>query len=348
MADKNCHFEFRPLSILEVQSCLENLPDSKVTGVDNIDNILLKTAAEFIAEPVTHIINCSYGSSIFPDQWKKAKLHPIPKDKKKAFEDMNSRPISLLNVLSKLQEKFAYQQMSHYLSEHKILVINRHVYRDNHSTETALIHLTDQCLENMEQGLLTGAVMLDFSAAFDLVDHNLLLAKLKCYNFSDRAVGWICSYLSGRTSTVYINGSYSNLIEMECGVPQGSCLGPLLFSLFINDLPFALKTAEITLYADDSTPFEAAETANIVSVNLQNDLFNVEIWASKNRLVLNAEKTKSILIGSRKKIKAAQPLNLYMNNKSMKQYSCVRLLGVDVDTLSWRPHCEYLKKALNA
>ena len=97
--------------------------------------------------------------------WKKAKLHPIPKDKKKAFEDINSRPISLLNVLSKLQEKFAYQQMSHYLSEHKILVINQHAYRDNHSTETALMHyLTDQCLENMEQGLLTGAVMLDFSA----------------------------------------------------------------------------------------------------------------------------------------------------------------------------------------
>ena len=88
-------------------------------------------------------------------------------------------------------------------------------------------------------------------------------------------------------------------------MPQG--LGPLLFSLFINDLPFALMTADITLYADDSTPFEAAETASIVSVNLQNDLFNVEVWAWKNRLVLNADKTKTILIGSRKKIKAAQP-----------------------------------------
>ena len=138
--------------------------------------------------------------------------------------------------------------MSHYLSEHKIFVINQHGNRNNHSTETALIHLTDQCLENMELGLLTGAVMLDFSAAFDLVDRNLLLAKLKCYNFSDRAVGWICSYLSGRTSAVYINGSYSNLIEMECGVPQGSCLGPLLFSLFINDLPIALKTADIIYF----------------------------------------------------------------------------------------------------
>ena len=155
----------------------------------------------------------------------------------------------------------------------------------------------------------------------------------------DRAIGWICSYLSGRTPTVYINGSYFNPIEIKCRVPEG--LGPLLFCLFINDSPFVLMTSDISLYADDSTPFEAAETASIVSVNLQNDLSNVEIWASKNRLVLDAEKNKSILFGSRKKVKAAQPLNLNMNNKSIKQYSCVRLLGVDHDeTLSWRPHCE--------
>ena len=198
MAGKNCHFEFRPIGISEVQSCLANLPTSKVTGVDCIDNYLLKIASDIIADPIRHIFNCSYAKSIFPDQWKIAKLHPIPKDKKKAFEVLNSRPISLLNVLSKLQEKSAYQQMSHYFFEQKILLMNQHAYRDNNSTETALIHLTDHCLENMENGLLTCAVMLDFSAAFDLVDHNLLLVKLKCYNFSDSAINWIQSYLSGR------------------------------------------------------------------------------------------------------------------------------------------------------
>ena len=132
MADKNCHFEFRPLSTLEVLSCLENLPESKVTGVDNIDNFLLKIAVEITAEPVTHIINCSYACSIFPDRWKITKLYPIPKDKKKAFEDIHSHPITLLNVLSKLQEKSAYLQMARYLSDHKILVTNQHAYRDNH------------------------------------------------------------------------------------------------------------------------------------------------------------------------------------------------------------------------
>ncbi len=204
---------------------------------------------------------------------------------------------------------------------------NQHAYRINHSTESALLHLTDSCLDNMENGMLTGAALLDFSAAFDLIDHNLLLLKLKCYNFSDNAINWIKSYLTGRTSTVYINGAFSNPIEMTCGVPQGSCLGPLLFSLFVNDLPTVLTTADITLYADDSTPFQSGHNARLVSDNLQHDLSNVEVWVSKNRLVLNADKTNSILVGSWQKVKSAPSLNLSIKDKIIEQLPCVKLLG---------------------
>lgn len=345
MAGKDCHFEFTSLNLSEVKKCLDNPPKSKAVGVDTIDNYLLKIASDIIAEPIRYILNCSFVNSTFPDKWKIAKLHPIPKDKKKPLEDVNSRPISLLNVLSKLHEKSAFQQIRQYLSDHKIMLMNQHGYRNNHSTETALIQLTDSCLENMEHGLITGIALLDFSAAFDLVDHNLLLLKLKSYNFSDCALNWIKSYLSGRTMSVCINAAYSDPTEMVCGVPQGSCLGPLLFSLFINDLPTVLTTSDIMLYADDSSPYQSAKSARLVSDNLQHDLVNIEKWIEKNRLVLNAGKSKCILIGSRQRIKTAQPLNLKMKDTSITQLACVKLLGIQIDeTLSWKPHCETLLK----
>ena len=132
---------------------------------------------------------------------------------------------------------------------------------------------------------------------------------------------------------------------MTCGVPQGSCLGPLLFSLFVNDLPTVLTTADITLYADDSTPFQSGHNARLISDKLQLDLSKVELWVAKNRLVLNADKTNSILIGSRQKIKSAPSLNLSIKDKIIEQLPCVKLFGVQVDeNLSWKQHCEDLLK----
>ena len=131
--------------------------------------------------------------------------------------------------------------------------------------------------------------LLDFSSAFDLVGHDILLLKLKGYNFSDGTINWIKSYLTGRISMVNINSEFSSPIKIVCG----SCLGPMLFSLFINDLPSVLDTASITLYTDDSTPYQAAKNVNLISENLQNDLYNVEDWIRNNRLVLNVEKIRA-------------------------------------------------------
>ncbi|CAB4027598.1 Hypothetical predicted protein [Paramuricea clavata] len=132
---------------------------------------------------------------------------------------------------------------------------------------------------------------------------------------------------------------------MICGVPQGSCLGPLLFSLFVNDLPTVLTTADITLYADDSTPFQSGHNARLISDNLQHDLSKVEVWVSKNRLVLNADKTNIILIGSRQKVKTAPSLNLSIKDKIIEQRPCVKLLGVQVDeNISWKQRCEDILK----
>ena len=132
---------------------------------------------------------------------------------------------------------------------------------------------------------------------------------------------------------------------MTCRVPQGSCLGPRLFSLFVNDLPSVLTTADITSYADDSTPFQSGLNARLVSDNLQHDLSKVEVWVTKNLLILNADKTNSILVGSWQKVKSASPLNLSIKDTIIEQLPCVKLLGVQVDkNLSWKQHCKDLLK----
>ena len=139
--------------------------------------------------------------------------------------------------------------------------------------------------------------MLDLSAAFDVLDHKLLLNKLSCYGFEAAAVEWIQSYLSDRKYTVFFNGSYSGLMPVSCGVPQGSSLGPLLFSIFLNDLPLMLNHATVAMYADDSTIYSSSETASELERVLNNELKVTERWMRLNKLVLNKEKTKRIVLG---------------------------------------------------
>ncbi len=120
--------------------------------------------------------------------------------------------------------------------------------------------MTDEWLATLDDKKLVGAVLLDYTAAFDVIDHDILVAKLKCYVFSLTALDWIGSYLSNRKQRVFIMNLSQRLKNIYCGVPQGSCLGPLLFSIFINDLPYVVDKANIVMYADDSTMFSAAHT----------------------------------------------------------------------------------------
>ena len=134
MDGKNCRFEFTSPSLLEVKNSIMNLPCSKAVGVNCIDNYFLGISSDIVAEPIKHIFNCSYAKSIFPDQWKVVKLHPIPEDKNLPLEDISSRPVSLLNVLSKTYEQFSFGQMFSYFSDWSIILMNQHAYRNNHSS----------------------------------------------------------------------------------------------------------------------------------------------------------------------------------------------------------------------
>ena len=165
---------------------------------------------------------------------------PLPKDGRQALTGKNSRPITILPVLSKLMERIVHSQIQEYFDCNGLNTDFQHAYRHNHSTCSALTAMTDDWLKEMDNSKMTGAVLPDFSVAFDVIDHNLLISKLECYGFSPTAIKLMKSYLTSRTQRVYYTGSWSHSRVLDCGVPQGSCLGPLLYGIFTNDLPSVL------------------------------------------------------------------------------------------------------------
>ena len=219
----------------------------------------------------------------------------------------------------------------------------QHAFRKHHSTCTALLQLVDEWYRKIDQGNLVGVIFLDFSAAFDLVDYDRLLQKRACYGFSNRAVDWMHSYLTGRVQCVHFNGSNSSLKEIHCGVPQGSCLGPLLFTIYTNDLPLTVTDATLAMYADDTSAYACAPTIQTVTSILQKEMCSIHDWVKLNKLSLNPNKTKCMVLGSRPKISKKPVLTLYADGNPIQQVTEMKLLGGMLDdTLTWDLHIKQI------
>jgi len=216
-----------------------------------------------------------------------------------------------------------------------------------------LISLTDKWLQALDQGRIIGSVFVDFRKAFDMVDHEILLKKLKIYQCDESTVRWFTSYLSERTQHVYINNVLSEPGTIRCGVPQGSILGPLLFILFINDLPLVLRDSisSTDLYADDTTLSDIQNTKHELEISLQNALNKLDNWCTCNGMVVNTGKTKILLISTRKKRTKldSDELCLTWKDKRLQMVCHDSLLGVLVDNnLSWTEHIKHISKKVNS
>ena len=247
----SCMNSLGHMTVEKVKKLLESLSNSRSTAVDELDNYSVKIAAPVIAGPLHHIITLSIMQQRFPKSWKYAKVLPLHK-KLDPLHKKNYRPVAILSPLSKVLEKIVYEQLYAYFSANKILHPNLHGYRTNRSTQTALLQMYDRWVKAASDRQVSGAVLLDLSAAFDLVPPDTLLRKLEIYGLDDGFTSWIQSYLSDRSQAVWIDHVMSDYLPCEVGVPQGSNLGPLFFMLYVNDLPFVL-TCPIDQYADDST-----------------------------------------------------------------------------------------------
>ena len=237
MENKTCSLGLRHVTLDKVSKLLKNLKNSKSSSIDELDNFCVKVAADSIARPLHHIITLSILQTKFPSCWKYSKVIPLHKKECK-LERKNYRPVAILSPLSKILEKVVYEQLYDYLTRNKIFHPNLHGYRQNRSTQTALLTMYDRWVKAAVAGQVSGVVLLDLSAAFDLVDPDILIQKLRIYGLEENFTSWIHSYLTCRHQAVWVDHVLSDFVHCEVGVPQGSNLGPL-FSSNCHNMDFA-------------------------------------------------------------------------------------------------------------
>ena len=311
---------------------MSKMSSKKATGVDGLSCKLIKLALPAIADSITHIINLSLSTGIFPDRWKEAKVIPLHKAGDLSNTN-NYRPISILPVLSKLIEKAVHKHLYAFINDNDIMSESQSGFRPRHSTETALTSMVNDWLQNMNSSRLTGVAFIDLRKAFDTVQHDILLNKLHALGATDTCVKWFKSYLSDRNQKVHFNGAISEALPLNIGVPQGSILGPLLFLIFINDLPKCISHGKLSMYADDSTLYVSDTDIDVITCKLKSDLIAVNDWLIKNKLYINADKTNIMLIGTGAKLRSVDDDSFLINigDHDLNRVTHVKCLGVVID-----------------
>ena len=258
----------------------------------------------------------------------------------------NYRPISLLSVFSKITEKVMYERLYKFLEKHETLYNLQFGFRASHSINHALVSLTEAIKNSLDNRKFGCGIFIDLQKAFDTVNHTILLLKLEHYGIRGTALNWFESYLSDRKQYVSVNGANSSYLSVSCGVPQGSVLGPLLFLIYINDLPLSSSKLAFYLFADDTNIYYEAESLDQLQSVVNKELKKVKIWLDVNKLSLNIDKTNFIIFKSPRHF-SPDKVSIKIGNFPINQTCYVKFLGVLLDeNLSWKYHLTELSKKL--
>ena len=335
----------------EILRLIEKLPCKNSSGFDDVSNKLLKELKTEIIRPLADIFNISMVTGEFPVIMKNAETIPLYKCKSKKLVE-NYRPISLLITCSKLLEKVIYKRTYNHLDHNNQLYKSQYGFRSKHSCENAVSELVGEILKANDCNKYSISVFLDLSKAFNMLDHKILYSKLERYGIRGKCIDWFKSYLSDRKLRLKCRTAdsgkeiKSNWHPVDVGAPQGSCLGPLIFLIFVNDLHLNLLHTNSILFADDTTLYYSHKNLNYLKWCIEEDLQSLQDWFNSNKLTLNLSKTVAMLF-HRNKTKTAQKINLKVGGVNVPQVSETKFLGIWIDNnLSWNKHLSILERKI--
>lgn len=345
----NSSFSFTTILPIEVQQAISEIKSGSAVGIDDLEIKFIKVASHVLAYPLCDLFNLSISTCKVPVMWKCARVTPLYKSGD-PLDPNNYRTISIISNVVKILEKIIFKRLFKYINEFSILSPNQSGFRPNFSTTTALSKFVNDVTSSLDNNLSTGAIFIDLTKAFDLVDHYILLDKLYNIGLSEQSILWFSSYLHYRRQCVIVNDSFSQFVIMDKGVPQGSCLGPLLFSIFINDLPQICVDSQILLYADDTVIYSSKRDINLIQSSLQFDFNIIQRWLSDNGLILNKSKSYSMLFSTRSvRYNQCNSLSIKFSDRLLMEHvEKFKYLGLWLDSsLSFRPHIDSIVRKVN-
>ena len=341
-----CALYFTPIDLDTLATVVYGMPATSACGSDGICIRAVKKAFPAIGPIVQHLINTSIVNNDVPDQWKQSLVNPIHKSGDPTTPS-NFRPISLIPIITKILERVVQQQLFTYVTSNHLLADTQHGFRTHHSTETALIHTTDTLLTATDAGQISLLCLLDMSKAFDVIDHDRLITKLSALGIS---TDWFRTYLPGHTQRVTFTDKTgtrhtSDARPNTMGVFQGSALGPLLYTIFTNDLSIHAPDSTIIQYADDTQLITSGHRSTLQHIisRMEHSLTNLDAWFSANTLKVNPDKTQLIVIGTKQNTRALPDITIAFRDRNIQPGKTVKNLGLVFDTnMNWEAHIQQL------